>query len=294
MMRVAVAILVASAAFTCARLARSSAKGYVPDSDARQPYAPSPGAAPYLSLGYGEAAADLFFVRLRGYVGSPAHSARAITELCEAIVALDPQFERIYEFCGFVMTLPAPDISNETYLRAIALLERGSREFPSHWRLPNLAGQIYTQDLKTYDPAQRRDWDEKGTLLVESAIRKPGAPADLALWAAVMRTRFGQHQRTVEGLREVLLLTNDAAARARLIKRLAELEEEDADAIAGELFVARRVFERSWHEQRPMLPANFYVLLGPRMAPGLDMATLATGGRDLISANPSDLLPAVE
>src|SRR5262249_1367279 len=149
------------------------------------------------------------------------------------------------------------------YMRAIALLERGIREFPTDWRLPNLAGQIYTQDLVTTDPVQRRTWDERGTLLVESAIRKPNAPADLGAWAAVMRTRFGQHEGAVEGLRELLLVTRDDAARKALIDKLAELEEKDAEAVAAELLETRHRFDDAWQRDRPLLPATWYVLLGP-------------------------------
>lgn len=293
-MKSALAILLAVGAFAGAHAARDAAKSIRSSTENDPPFAPSPTSARYLSVGYNELAADIFFVRLRGYVGGGRPSAHGVADLCEAIVELDPKFERIYEFCGLSLTLGAEDVDNAIYLRAIALLERGSREYPSYWRLPNLAGQIYTQDLKTDDPVQRREWDEKGTLLVESAIRKPGAPADLALWAAVMRTRYGQHQRTVEGLREVLLLTSDTAARGRLIKRLAEIEQQDADAIASELFEARQAFEREWNATRPALPGSYYILLGPRPVAGFDMASLATGGRDLISASESEPLPLLE
>ena len=69
-------------------------------------------------------------------------------------------------------------MTQASYLRALAVLEKGITIFPDDWKLPYLAGEIYTQDLQTTDPAQRRAWDERGTLLTESAIRKPKAPVE--------------------------------------------------------------------------------------------------------------------
>jgi hypothetical protein len=285
-MRVAVALGVAAVAFGAARLARTAAKDEQAETIQAEPYAPSPSSAPYLSLGYREAVADVMFVRLRGYFGGAQTTPDAVASICEAVIALDPKFHRAYEYCGgaisfFALTSPSTD--QAVLLRAVAMLERGAREFPNDWHLPNLAGQIYTQDLKTDDPVLRREWDERGTLLVESAIRKPGAPAELQDWAAVMRTKYGQQQRAIRDLREVLLVTTDSKARKRLTARLAQLQNQNADEIAGEIFEARRQFDREWSSQRPLIPATWYVLIGPRLQPSFDPVALATGGRDLVT-----------
>lgn len=281
-MRTVLALGIAAFAFAGARVARTAANTRE-EVRASVPYAPSPRAAPFMALGYREAAADLLFVRLRGYFGGIKSDPIAIAELCEAVVELDPRFRRMYEYCGHAMSYARPGIPQPIYLRAIKLLERGALAFPEDWRIPNLAGQIYTQDLVTDDPALRRTWDEKGTLLVESAIRKPGAPAQLQEWAAVMRTKFGQHQRAVQGLREMLLLTTDIKARGALLQRLADLEEQNADQIAGELYEARKQFDELWIEHRPVLSPTWFILLGPRLGPGFDLEDLATGGRDLLA-----------
>ena len=47
--------------------------------------------APLLFLGYREVAADILFVRLRGYFGGYQNDAEGIASLCEAIVELDPR-----------------------------------------------------------------------------------------------------------------------------------------------------------------------------------------------------------
>jgi hypothetical protein len=206
--------LIAVLALAGARGLREAAGARAPKVIADEPYAPTPDAAPLVALGYRELFADLLFLRLKGYFGGRENTANGVAGLVEAIAALDPQYHRIYEWGARAITLAGRGVDNDAYWRAIAVLEAGAREFPDDWKLPYLEGEIYTQDLQTNDPAERRAWDERGTLLTESAIRKPNAPAEAATWAATMRTRLGQHQRAVDGLREMLLVTSDDAARA--------------------------------------------------------------------------------
>jgi hypothetical protein len=288
------AVAIAALALGGARVARVAAKREAPAVLADEPYAPAPRTAALVTLGYRELAADLLFLRLKGYFGGSESTARGIAALVEAILALDPQHHRVYEWGARAITLASRGVDNAAYLRAIAVLEAGSRQFPDDWKLPYLAGEIYTQDLKTSDPAQRRAWDERGTLLTESAIRKPNAPAEAATWAATMRTRLGQHQRAVDGLREMLLVTDDATARARLLAKLADLENDAADELAGELLEARRRFEAAWHTTRPAVPAAMYLLLGPPLSPGFDLGQLATGGRELVGAQPIERLEPLD
>lgn len=277
-----------------ARAAREAAEREAPQVLADEPYAPAPDTAPLVALGYREVAADLLFLRLNGYFGGSESTAGGIAGLVEAIVALDPQYHRSYEWGARAITLASRGVDNTALLRAIAVLDAGARQFPDDWKLPFLAGEIYTQDLQTRDPAQRRAWDERGTQLTEAAIRKPNAPVEAATWAATMRTRLGQHQRAVDGLREMLLVTSDTKARARLLAKLADLEHGAAGELASELLEARHRFESAWHAERPAVPASMYLLLGPPLAPAFDLAELATGGRDLIGTRDIERLEPLE
>lgn len=292
-MKWGVSLLIAVVAFGSARIAKHELARRDKES-VSEPYTPSPSAAPYVSLGYREALSDVLFVRMLGYFSDDNSSGPAVASLAEAIVALDPKFHRAYELGANAMTIARHDVNESVYLRATALLEKGMHEFPQDWRLPYFAGQIYTQDLQTDDPEQRRKWDERGTLLIESAIRKPGAPTTAAHWATMMRTKLGQHERAVENLKEMILLTNDTAARKRMIEQLAKLEEQDGAALAAELETARLKFVKTWREERRTVPATFYVLLGKRLEPGFDLGDLATGGRDLIGSEQSEPLEPLD
>lgn len=273
-----VPLLVAAVSLVGARAVRELAAANRP-AQISVPYAPSPAAAPFVSLGYRELAADLFFIRLVGAYGSEHNTADGLASLAEALVALDPKFPRIYEVGAVAMGSARTGVDNATHLRALAVLERGMREFPDSWRLPKLAGEIYLVDLQTTDAAQRRTWDQRGALLLESAARKPKAPPDAAMTSALIQTKLGQTERAIANLRELLLITNDARARERIADQLAKVAEENRDAIVAELLEARRQFEDAWKAERPALPASFYVLLGPPLEPGFDLEELAIGGR---------------
>jgi len=259
-----------------------------------EPFAPSPSSAPFVSLGYREVAADLLYVRMIGYFNGDDSTGHGVADLAEAIVALDPRFHRVYDHGSNAMTLAKLGVTQSVYLRAIALLEHGMREFPDDWRLPYVAGQIYTQDLETDNPVLERAWDEKGVLLIESAIRKPGAPARLATWTAMMRTKLGEHERAVAGLREMLLVTTDAEARKRLIDALSDLEKKDPPNLPSEVFVERYKLERRWKAERPLIPPTMYILLGAPQRPGFDMYDLATGGRELFVGDDDTALEPLE
>jgi hypothetical protein len=284
--RPVIGLLVGLVALASARVARTHASAQMTaarsGSGIEAPFAPSPASAPYLSLGFREVAADLLYVRMLGYFAGDNSSAKGVADLAEAITALDPRFRRAYITGANAATLAKRDVDQTSLLRVIAMLERGATVFPTEYQMPYIAGQLYTQDLKTDDPRLRREWDEKGTLLIESAIRKPGAPVHVAAWAATMRTKFGQHERAVTGLREMLLTTSPGAARERLIQMLAELEEKDAASVGAEIFAERRKFERVWKRERPAVSATMYILVGPPAQPGFEMGALATGGRELM------------
>jgi len=286
------AALVAIAALAGARIARDAAASERPPDVRDEPYAPSPAAAPIVSLGYRELAADLMWVRLRGYFASDASSADGVGGLVDAIIALDPRYEHVYEFGARAMTMAQVGVDQRTYLHAVEVLERGIREFPDSWKLPDLAGEVYTQDLKTTDPKQRREWDERGVLLTEAAIRKPGAPAAAATWAATMRTKLGQDERAIQNLREMILLTSNPDDRQRMIEKLSKMVDANQDAVASEMYELNHRFLTAWKRDRPALPATFYVLLGPRPPAAFDLVDLATGGRDIVGADqPEPLEP---
>jgi hypothetical protein len=255
-----------------------------------QPYAPSPEAAPFVALGYRELLADVLWGRMLGYLGGRHDTAAGVRALVEATAAADPHFWPVWETGARAMISAHHGVDRSTYLAAIALLEQGMKVFPDRYELPELAGTIYTVDLHTRDPAEKRRWEEQGALLIEKAIRMPDAPAGDATFATYLRTKLGQRERAVRELREMLLITDDRSARKEMLKKLAQLEARDQDAIEAEIHEDRARFATAWEHDRPELPPNMYILVGPRPLPYIDFTHLAVD-RDLIGSAPEPLPP---
>lgn len=276
--------IIAVAALAGARAARVWAKAETVERLHDAPYAPSPGATPFVTLGYRELGADLLFIRMVGYYGSEDNEASGIADLAEAVATLDPTLRRTYDFGAVAMTSAKRGVTNEIRLRAVALLAAGGRAFADNWKLPKLAGEIYLSDMVTRDAAQKRTWDEAGIQLLETATRKPNAPAEMSMIAATLRSKLGQRQRAIDSLREMLLITSDQNARKRLIEELAKISDANADEIAAEMIEARSQFDKAWAAERPAVTPGIYLQIGPRRRPGFDLTDLATGGRDLVGA----------
>ena len=258
------------------------------------PWAPAAGSARLVSLGYRETLADLLWIRALGYVGGEDDRASSTRQLIEAIVALDPRFRRVYSWGGLAMSALGTGATEADYLAAIAVLERGAREFPDDYKIPLYAGQIYVTQLHSDDPEQTRAWQTAGARWLERAVRVPGAPKNVGTLAAHLRTKLGQREQAIRDLRELILYTSDRDQRDRLVKKLAELQGTASEAIDYELAVAARRFTDAWTHDRPELPPSAYILVGPPLPSYFVLDDLAVD-RDLIGADePIEPLEPVE
>jgi hypothetical protein len=286
------------AAAIAAIIAAQAVRGFANDERGElgtdEPFAPSPTTTQVISLGYRELVADLLFFRLIGYFGGGSHTAEGVAALVEAIAAADPNYEKIYVWGGRAMVASRHGLSNEVALRAVALLERGAAVFPQDHKIPMLAGEILLTNVQAKDPEEKRRLNERAAKFIESAVRKPNAPASAATLAAHLRSKLGQRQQAIDSLREMMLITQDEGARKQLLEKLSELAGKDADAIASELLESRRRFERAWRTERPSVPPGLFVLIGAREEPGFDLGDLATGGRDLVGADSFEQLEPLD
>jgi hypothetical protein len=239
------------------------------------PYAPTPEAAPFVTLGYRELAADLFWLRSKTYFGGTDDTAAGLRGLVEAVLALDPAFTKPYDWAPRAISVVDGGTSQEDQRWAAAIAERGLLREPASWRLLKLAGEIYLVELESDDPAQRAAWQDRGATLLEQAIRQPGAPRNLGVLVAHIRSGLGQRERAVADLQELILTTSDRAARQRLVDKLAELEKGSSQALADELQWEYERLERERKKNHPELPPTLYILLGPRPPDYLDLPAMA-------------------
>ena len=252
-----------------------------------EPYAPAPAMVPYVALGHGELLADLLWIRVLGYLGGGEDTADGVAALVEGAQAADPYFRRVYTDGAHLMMSAHHGLENSHILRAAQLTELGMQYFPEDYEIANLAGTIYSVRLTGGTAAEKRAWREKGASLLEHALRLPDASPEDAALVASMRTTLGEHEHAVRELRELVLITNDRAAKRDMIAKLAELQQRDASSLEAALDDAKKAFEAVWLADRPELPATMYLMVGPRPKPYIDFHALATD-RDLVGSEPVD------
>jgi hypothetical protein len=235
---------------------------------------------------YRELLADLLWCRLLVYYGANWGGEGDLTQVedfIDDIIALTPKFPPIYEWAGFAVTYRTGTATQEEFRSSIRYLEKGARAFPDDYKYPWLAGTRYYFDLWSPDEETRRRDRERGAELIEQAMTKPNAPPDLATTAAAMRSKLGQYDRALANLRQMIASTGDATAREQMLKRV---RVEDP-GLADELVAAGEALEETWQANLPMVPVDFFILLGPKPSPVIDLRRLATPN-DLFGASTGD------
>lgn len=237
---------------------------------------PPPQAAPLLAMGYRQLWADVTWARVLVYFGTNARTDvnyrfRYLTRFLDNILALDPKFRRVYEWASYAVTYQGGTVEPEEFEISVRYLERAMKAYPDHWRYFWLAGIRYYMDLESSDPAEQRRLRERGAALIEEAMLKPDAPANIAELAAGLRTKLGQQERALENLRAVIMSTEDPKKQATLI---ATYKQMAGKAFPDEATQAKAKLQQRWLEELPFAPIHTYILLGDRPAATVDIETL--------------------
>jgi hypothetical protein len=269
----ALAVAVAAAVFAHGRT-RAIRDAY-PEADERA-YVPPASAARILTLGHNELFADLYWAKTLIYYGGgmEKNSDLADVEPLLALVnRLDPWFRRPYWWGAYGVVYRKGAATSHEFESSVAILERGLQTFPNDWELTWLLGLRYFLDLKSDNPEVQAKYKELGASYIEKAMRLPGAPSDLPILAATLRTRIGQRDRALRELREMILTQNDPEVREQLIAKYSALASADAAEVAE----AASAFTDEWQKALPYAPPSLYLLIGPRPASGIDLKSTAQG-----------------
>lgn len=253
---------------------------------------PPPEVARFASLGYRELLADITWARTLVYFGSSwagEGDLSQLEQLLDLIVALDPRFKPMYEWAAYAVVFRTGTATQAEYRSSLRYLERAMREFPDDYVYFWMAGSRYYFDLDAPDERTRHAYRERGAALIEEAMRKPNAPPDLATTAANMRSRLGQHERAIESLRQMVMITDNDEARDKMLERL-RVESPD---LADEVERAAIDLTEEWQKNLPSVPLDFYILLGPPPPAVIDFRQLATP-HDLFGAEEESETAAAE
>lgn len=262
---------------------------------------PPPRAAPVVAMGYRQLWVDVNWARLLVYFGThqredASFRFRYLTRFLDNIIALEPKFERVYEWASYAVTYQGGTAEPEEYALSVRYLEQAMQQFPDGYRYFWLAGIRYYMDLESDDPEEQRRLRERGAMLIEQAMQKPDAPANIAELAAGLRTKLGQHERALENLRQVILATEDPKKQEKLIATYRQMAGKE---FPEEATRAKAELQRSWMRELPFASPSLYLILGDRPAAAFDLDALAAqpdvvGALLAEPAEPADEPPAGE
>ncbi|HZS41163.1 MAG TPA: hypothetical protein VFF06_30245 [Polyangia bacterium] len=238
-------------------------------------YLPRPEALRTLSLGHHELAADLVFIRALIYFGGELGHKRQYTWLdkyLDTIVALDPHWKTPYRWAGVATMYDGRKITNASVRLSNHFLELGVAQFPRDWELPFMLGCNYLFELQTDDARERAAWQRQGGEWVRHAAIVGGAPSWVPLLAATILHKEGQDEAAIKHLEEVYVTTQDPRTREEVHNRLVSLHAQlDFAREARE----RQKFETAWRKTLPYAPADFFIAVGAKPSPRLDLADLS-------------------
>jgi hypothetical protein len=239
-----------------------------------QLYLPRASALRALSLGHHELAADLVFIRAIVYFGGQfsAHGEhRWLENYLDTIVQLDPKWKTPYRWAGVSTMYDGREITNQSVRQSSHFLDLGVKQFPEDWELPFMLGCNWLFEMKPASDEERKTFRRIGGEYVRHAALVGGGPSWLPLLAATILKEEGDEEAAVKHLEQVYRSTTDEKTRQEVRNRLVSLHAKiDLEKVERD----RLAFESAWKRALPYVPAELFVVVGPKSPPRLDLPYL--------------------
>lgn len=228
---------------------------------------PQTGYARLATLGYHEAAADLAWLRAIIYFGEEA-TIRGRFEHFDSyanlVIALDPNFRRIYHWAGILSIYSRAFISRGMVERSIDYLRRGVARFPMDGEMHYMLGFNlyfeYPPHLKGDAKASRKAKLE-GIEHLKSAVVSGTGPAWLSNMVASLMSKQGMNELAINSLYQSLAIVEDPDTRKKILERIEELEAQVGGSGPRQSLIE---IQREWAGTYRYLTMDMFLLLRPR------------------------------
>jgi hypothetical protein len=171
-----------------------------------------------MSLGYSGLLADIYWTRVVQYYGTRHLKGETrydlLYPLLDITTDLDPHLIVAYDF-GSVFLSQAPPAGAGQPDKAVALVEKGIRANPDHWRLYFTLGYIHYFDRKDYKAAQ---------LAFQKGSEVPGALNWMKVMAATMAQHAGETSTSIAIWRRLYESSEEEAIRQNAVQHLVALQ----------------------------------------------------------------------
>ncbi len=169
-------------------------------------YLPPPAWLEVMSLGYRRALADLIWLRALIYFGDEfinEGDVKHVHNYGESMLSLDPDFRRVYRWVGVAGVYTPKGSPPEFIERAVDVLRRGVRRFPSDGELAWDAGATIAYELLPNlpkDDPRREAFSAEATEHMMNAARLGAGPDWLVITNASALRELGEKDRELRHL----------------------------------------------------------------------------------------------
>ncbi len=235
-------------------------------------YLPPSGWIRFFCAGYNEAAADLIWTKAVIYFSETSESyhrrSRAekkkpatsdTVSYVETAIDLDPRFLKAYLYGAQFILFHQGLITEASVRKAIAVVERGTREFPDNGQLLFDLGFLHYWDLynvlnnKEDKQAARR----RGAHLIQKSSLMEDAPPYAANLSAGLLTEQGFTDLVIEHLQTQLFKETNPQTRHNLEVQLQKLQGKAAEL---DIARARQLYDRQ-QKKFSYIPFELFTLL---------------------------------
>lgn len=214
-----------------------------------------------MSLGYDQAAADVLWIRTLEYFARhflTDRQYRWLEYFLDQIIALDPQFRKVYHWAG-ANVLYGRRFTNANVALSNRFYEKALVAFPEDYEAAYRIGINYYVEMRSEDPDEAQRYRERGLDYLERAANTPGAPARMRSLVAAISDRLGKKQVALQYLVDLYIATEDPAQKETLRARLEKLQAEVGGTAYSD---AAEAFQKGWQDTFRYAPAAMYVLMG--------------------------------
>ncbi len=259
-----------------ARFHRASATEHFLNSQSYEDvyYLPPAEWLPPLSFGYQEALADLIWMKSLIYIGEEfidEGDLENVFRYGEAMVGLDPDFERVYRWVGTLGVYRPEGVTPDDVWRTVDFLQRGVDRWPDDGRLAWELAATLAYELPNFieDQEVRDQARERALPYFMRAVRLGNAPEWMALGNIRRLQALGQNERALAHLEEMYATVSDPELAAELEAQMVELRGEgEAEALRH----SREELLENHQRDFPWIAPTLYLLVGER--PVIDSAEL--------------------
>jgi hypothetical protein len=227
-------------------------------------YLPSPKTLNLISLGNQRMLADILWIKTLMYFGQEMMgNSRQIwlTSYLDALLYLDPHFEKAYEWAGAATIYSGRIIDSSSILSSVKYYEMGLKQFPNNWKMAASLGFNYAYELKPKDEKLASSYRKKAIKLFLKAAKSPQAPSYIKSFALNQMDKEGFRIMAIKYLKDAYATARDDSEKKILEKKMKKLLGSKDAALWKKW---RKQYEEGYEQDLPYGSFELFILLGKK------------------------------